>query len=99
MLIITGMLIGVLRGARCGALGQFRMDVVSNQPIQESEFLRWTRSLAQEAIALPTKAEIDELEAKLARANEFRYTAEEVKLLVEEKRKAGQSTVSGASER
>jgi hypothetical protein len=48
------------------------MDVVSNQVITEAEFSRWTKTLQQEGIPLPSKSEIDELKSKLDRANDFR---------------------------
>lgn len=56
----------------------FRMDTISNQPITEPEFLRWINQLNKDLVPVPRKSDFEELIAKIAQANEFRYTSAEV---------------------
>mmetsp|Transcript_20759 Transcript_20759/g.39474 ORF Transcript_20759/g.39474 Transcript_20759/m.39474 type:complete len:690 (+) Transcript_20759:77-2146(+) len=67
----------------------FRMDTISNQPITEPEFLRWINQLNKDLVPVPRKSDFEELIAKIAQANEFRYTSAEVKKILEEKKAEG----------
>ncbi|XP_030080264.1 RNA polymerase-associated protein Rtf1-like [Drosophila hydei] len=77
-------------------LRSFQMDVVSNQPVINNEFIFWLDACQRDAQPLPSVKSIDKKEKDIEKATNYAFTEGDVELMVQTKRRAGQKPVSAA---
>ena len=68
-----------------------KMDIVSNGVIPQSEFDYFVKMENRAGGELPRRSQLEELEVKLIAAEDYRYTATEVKKILEERREQGKA--------
>jgi RNA polymerase-associated protein RTF1 len=75
----------------------FRMEFVSDSPITGEEFREWVSAMHKAKRERPRVAHIEELQQRLEEANNYNYTHEDVKRMVEENRANAQTLGTNAS--
>ena len=61
----------------------FLMDVVSNQPLLESEFTRWLRTMSAEHVPVPLFSEIQRVQKLLVSARSHIFTNQEIDAMIQ----------------
>ncbi|XP_033173932.1 RNA polymerase-associated protein RTF1 homolog isoform X1 [Drosophila mauritiana] len=75
---------------RCGSEKRYsRIDVVSNQPITQKEFLLWLETNLRNRCTLPTLNDIAKKQVQVKNACKYSYTETDVEKLIQAKREAG----------
>nr|ACD81705.1 IP12502p [Drosophila melanogaster] len=75
---------------RCGSEKRYsRIDVVSNQPITQKEFLLWLETNLRNRCTLPTLNDIAKKQVQVKNACKYSYTETDVEKLIQDKKEAG----------
>lgn len=77
----------------------FPMALVSNSSITEDEFDRWVRQCARDRVVTITRQEVDHAKTRLQQAENYVYSATDIKTMLEAKRSKGLVLGSVAAER
>eukprot|EP01025_Chloroclados_australasicus_P038762 TRINITY_DN40049_c0_g2_i1.p1 TRINITY_DN40049_c0_g2~~TRINITY_DN40049_c0_g2_i1.p1 ORF type:complete len:547 (-),score=67.25 TRINITY_DN40049_c0_g2_i1:566-2167(-) len=78
---------------------QFQLDYISNRAITKIEFDAWTAKLETAGEDPVTKSMVEAVKEKIHKANTYTYTAEDVKQLVEQRRKKGSVVINPVMEK
>ncbi|XP_043651503.1 RNA polymerase-associated protein Rtf1-like isoform X1 [Drosophila teissieri] len=75
---------------RCGSEKRYsRIDMVSNQPITQKEFLLWLATNLRDRHILPKLCDIAKKQVQIKKACKYKYPEADVEKLIQTKRKAG----------